>query len=161
MTCYDLEQRLNEVYRETANAPEGRRLKFKENGPLAEIASPCIWRVLPRHAWPTAEVVRSSVSWILPPDTRASRSGVGGARGSGKLDRNAAKSLMLDVLRTRVSPGELPLANADMPETTRLDRQPVNRLIHRLADDGQLGIEGHGRVARYAYVGPLDAPQRE
>lgn len=122
MTCYDLEQLLDEFDRETADMLEDQCLKFKENGPLAEITSPCGWRLLPRRTWLTAEVVRASVFWILTADTRARLSGVGTARGSGKFDRDAAKSLILEVLRTRARPDEPPLADAGVPESTRLDR---------------------------------------
>ena len=34
-------------------------------------------------------------------------------------------------------------------------RQQVNRLIHELVEEGGVRIEGHGRGARYLYVGPL------
>ena len=46
-------------------------------------------------------------------------------------------------------------------ELTLLDRQQVNRLIHELADDGHLRIEGHGRGARHVHVGPLEVQERE
>ncbi len=99
--------------------------------------------------------------WILNPETRARLSGVGTGSAVGQVVRESAKSRILDVLRTRANRGEPPLANADVREITLLDRQQVNRLIHELAQDGHLRIEGHGRGARYAYVGPLEAPEVE
>ena len=38
-----------------------------------------------------------------------------------------------------------------------MNRQQVNRLIHDLADEGHIRIEGHGRGARYVYTG-FDRP---
>lgn len=46
------------------------------------------------------------------------------------------------------------LANAVVRRMTRLDRQQVNRLIHELAEEGGVRIDGHGRGALHAYVGP-------
>ena len=92
--------------------------------------------------------------WVLNPETRARLVGVGTRTPSGKVDRESAKSRILEVIRTRAHRGEPPLANADVREIVLLDRQQVNRLIHELADDGHLRIEGHGRGARYVYVGP-------
>lgn len=46
-------------------------------------------------------------------------------------------------------------------KVTLLDRQQVNSLIHELADDGHLRIEGHGRGASYVHVGPLEVQERE
>lgn len=69
-------------------------------------------------------------------------------------DWAAIKDAVLDVIRGGAMRGEAPLANAAIRRMTKLDRQQVNRLIHELADDGQVRIEGHGRGARYVFTGP-------
>ncbi|MDE0104069.1 MAG: putative DNA binding domain-containing protein [Bryobacterales bacterium] len=91
--------------------------------------------------------------WTLNLETRARLSSVA----SGKVDRETAKLRILEALRTRAVRGEPPPANADVREITLLDRRRVNRLMHELADEGHVRIEGHGRGARYVYTGPLQA----
>ena len=97
--------------------------------------------------------------WILDLATRTRLSGLPAREETGKPDWESAKSRILEIMRERAGRGEPPLANASVREITLLDRQQVNRLIHELADDGHLRIEGHGWGARYVYAGPLE-PRR-
>lgn len=99
---------------------------------------------------------QSNRYWILSPETRARLNGAGTRMALSTIDLASAKSRILKLIRTRASRGEPPLANADVRDVVLLGRQQVNRLIHELVDDGQVRIEGHGRGARYVYVGPAE-----
>ena len=92
---------------------------------------------------------QSNPDWIPNPVTRARPLEVGTRRACGMVNPESAKSRILDILRTRATLGQPPLANAVVREITMLDRQQVNRLIRELVDDGHLRIEGHGKGARY------------
>lgn len=63
-----------------------------------------------------------------------------------------AKTRVLNMLKQRANRGEAGLTNADIREVTAYDRQQVNRLIHELESEG-VAMDGHGRGARYRYVG--------
>ncbi len=57
--------------------------------------------------------------------------------------------------------GEAPLANAAVRRITKLDRQQINRLIHELANEGHVRIDGHGRGARYVFTGSQEMSESE
>lgn len=63
-----------------------------------------------------------------------------------------ARMRVEDALKRTATSGDPPLSNADVRRITGLDRRQVNRLIHRLQEEGKVRIEGHGRAARYAWA---------
>ncbi|MBW1739462.1 MAG: AAA family ATPase, partial [Deltaproteobacteria bacterium] len=69
--------------------------------------------------------------WILSYDLHSRLSGPGHPDRDRRIDWEAAKTRVLSVLKQR----------------------QVNRLIHELEKEGQVRMEGHGRGARYRYVG--------
>ena len=92
--------------------------------------------------------------WTLLPEVRAALARVR-EPGDGMRSWREIKDELLQEMRARAVRGEEPLANAVVRGMTHLDRQQVNRLIHELVEEGGVRIEGHGRGARYVYVGPL------
>ena len=88
---------------------------------------------------------QSARYWILNPATSTRPLEVGTRRATGMVNRESAKSQILDILRTRATHGQPPLANADVREISLVDRQQVSRLAHELVDDGDLRIEGRGK----------------
>ena len=92
--------------------------------------------------------------WMLLPEIRAALARVR-EPGDGMRSWREIKDELLHEMRARAVRGEEPLANAVVRGMTHLDRQQVNRLIHELVEEGGVRIEGHGRGARYVYVGPL------
>ena len=91
--------------------------------------------------------------WKLLPEVRAALSETTDPD-DGVRTWQQNKDRLLGEMRARAERGEEPLANADVRRMTRLDRQRVNRLVHELVDDGRARIDGHGRGARYVYLGP-------
>lgn len=91
--------------------------------------------------------------WTLLPEVRAALTKVR-EPDDGMRSWREIKDQVLREMRARAERGEEPLANAVVRRMTRLDRQQVNRLIHELVEEGDVRIEGHGRGARYVYVGP-------
>ena len=65
----------------------------------------------------------------------------------------AAKTEVEAVIRHRAARGEASLSNADVRRITGFDRRRVNRLIHELGEQGKVRIAGHGRAARYLWIG--------
>ena len=92
--------------------------------------------------------------WTLLPEVRAALARVR-EPGDGMRSWQEIKDELLQEMRARAVRGEEPLANAVVRGMTHLDRQQVNRLIHELVEEGFVRIDGHGRGARYLYVGPL------
>ena len=60
------------------------------------------------------------------------------------------------MLRQRQQRGQAGLSNAEVRAVTGFTRQQVNRLIHELEAES-VRMTGHGRGARYEYVGPAPA----
>ena len=99
--------------------------------------------------------------WTLRPETRdALVEGTAGASSEGVRDWESLKRDVLEAIRGGAMRGEAPLANAAVRRITKLDRQQVNRLIHELAKEGHVRIDGHGRGARYVFTGS-SAPESE
>lgn len=92
--------------------------------------------------------------WTLLPEVRAALTKVT-EPDDGMRSWQEIKDEVLREMRARAVRGEDPLANAVVRRMTRLDRQQVNRLIHEFVEEGFVRIDGHGRGARYLYVGPL------
>ncbi|MCY3808012.1 MAG: putative DNA binding domain-containing protein [Gemmatimonadetes bacterium] len=90
--------------------------------------------------------------WTLVPEVRAALTRVREPDDRMRSWREI-KDEVLREMRARAVRGEEPLANAVVRRMTRLDRQQVNRLIHELVEEGGVRIDGHGRGARYVYVG--------
>jgi ATP-dependent DNA helicase RecG len=74
-----------------------------------------------------------------------------------RIDWEAAKTRVLSILKRRAEKGDPGLQNAEVRQIVHMDRQQVNRLIHELEEEGQVRIEGHGRGARYSYIGGKEA----
>ena len=91
--------------------------------------------------------------WMLSYNLHSRLSGPGHPDRDRRIHWEAAKTRVLSVLKQRAERGEPGLQNAEVRRITHLDRQQVNRLIHELEKEGQVRIEGHGRGARYRYVG--------
>ena len=87
--------------------------------------------------------------WALRTETHTRVAAPGDPERDRRLDWEAAKTRVLSVIRRRARQGDTALANADVRRITALDRKQVNRLIHELADEGGVRIEGHGRAAKY------------
>jgi len=91
--------------------------------------------------------------WILRPDLHRRLSVPGIPDRDRRIDWEAAKTRVLSILKQRANRGETGLRNSEVRRITHLDRQQVNRLIHELEEDAQVRMKGHGRGARYWYVG--------
>ena len=102
----------------------------------------------------------SRLHWTLKETIVARLAEVSVSGRTGRIDWESAKSKVVKVMRRRMSRGEPPLANVDVRKITLMNRQQVNRLIHDLAEEGHARIEGHGRGARYVYMGSLDEGER-
>ncbi|QSZ66345.1 hypothetical protein RJ40_01945 [Methanofollis aquaemaris] len=71
-----------------------------------------------------------------------------------RIDREAATTRVLSVLRQRAERGEAGLSNAEIRRFTRPDRYQAVRLMQQLQqEDPQIGLEGKGRGSRYVYRG--------
>ena len=90
--------------------------------------------------------------WTLLPEVRAALTKVR-EPDDGMRSWREIKDQVLREMRVRAVRGEEPLANAVVRRMTRLDRQQVNGLIHELVEEGGVRVDGHGRGARYVYVG--------
>lgn len=93
----------------------------------------------------TGRLVLTHVHPGIPPYTDT------GGRGTVRVGSDCKQAIRGGAMR-----GEPPLANAAIRRITRLDRQQVNRLIHELAEEGRVRIDGHGRGARYVFTGSPD-----
>ena len=91
--------------------------------------------------------------WTLRHDLYRQLSAVGHPERDRRIDWEAAKTRVLSVLKRRAEKGELGLQNSEVRKIVHFDRQQVNRLIHELESEGQVKLEGHGRGARYRYIG--------
>lgn len=91
--------------------------------------------------------------WNLRPDLHIRLSASGHPERDRRIDWEAAKTRVLSVLKKRSDRGEGGLQNSEVRRIIHFDRQQVNRLIHELESEGQVRLEGHGRGARYRYIG--------
>jgi len=91
--------------------------------------------------------------WILRHDLHRRLSAPGHPDRDRRIDWEAAKTRVLSVLKKRAERSEPGLQNAEVRRISHFDRQQVNRLVHELKNEGHVQIEGHGRGARYRYIG--------
>jgi ATP-dependent DNA helicase RecG len=85
------------------------------------------------------------------------RGSKGRSRRAGPAHRlDVAKTRVLNMLKQRQQRGQAGLSNAEVREVTGYTRQQVNRLIHELESES-VRMLGHGRGARYEFVGALPA----
>jgi len=90
--------------------------------------------------------------WRLKPALHRRLEGSGHAERDQRIEMDVAKTRVLNMLKLRQGRGEVGLSNADVREVTGYTRQQVNRLIHELESES-VRMVGHGRGARYKYVG--------
>lgn len=96
--------------------------------------------------------------WRLKPALHRKLEGAGHAERDQRIDVDVAKTRVLNMLKARHKRGQAGLTNAEVREVTGYTRQQVNRLIHELEPES-VRMNGHGRGARYEYVGK-EAPPR-
>lgn len=94
--------------------------------------------------------------WRLKAGLHKRLEGAGHAERDQRIDIDVAKTRVLNMLKQRQQRGYVGLSNAEVRQVTGYTRQQVNRLIHELAAES-VQIVGHGRGARYDYVGPAPA----
>jgi ATP-dependent DNA helicase RecG len=94
--------------------------------------------------------------WRLKPTLHRRLEGVGHAERDQRIDIDVAKTRVLNMLKQRQQRGQAGLSNAEVREVTGYTRQQVNRLIHELESES-VRMLGHGRGARYEFVGPQAA----
>jgi len=94
--------------------------------------------------------------WRLKPASHRRLDGAGHAGQDQRIDLDVAKTRVLSMLRQRQQRGQAGLSNAEVRAVTGFTRQQVNRLIHELEAES-VRMTGHGRGARYEYVGPAPA----
>lgn len=90
--------------------------------------------------------------WRLKPALHRKLEGAGHAERDQRIDIDVAKTRVLNMLKQRQQRGQTGLSNAEVREVTGYTRQQVNRLIHELEAEA-VRMKGHGRGARYEYVG--------
>lgn len=91
--------------------------------------------------------------WVLRPDIHRRLMPPGHPDRDRRIDREAAKTRVLSVLRQRVDRGEVGLSNAENRQITHLDRYQVVRLMQQLQEEEpQISLEGEGRGSRYVEV---------
>lgn len=96
--------------------------------------------------------------WRLKPAVHKRLDGSGHAERDRRIDIDVAKTRVLNMLKQRHTRGQAGLTNAEVREVTGYTRQQVNRLIHELESEA-VRMVGHGRGARYEYVGIQPAPR--
>jgi ATP-dependent DNA helicase RecG len=94
--------------------------------------------------------------WRLKPTLHRRLEGAGHAERDQRIDIDVAKTRVLNMLKQRQQRGQAGLSNAEVREVTGYTRQQVNRLIHELESES-VQMLGHGRGARYEFVGALPA----
>lgn len=94
--------------------------------------------------------------WRLKPALHRKLEGAGHAKRDQRIDLDVAKTRVLNMLKQRQQRGQAGLSNAEVREVTGYTRQQVNRLIHELEAES-VRMVGHGRGARYEYVGSAPA----
>lgn len=90
--------------------------------------------------------------WRLKPPLHRRLDGAGHAERDQRIDIDVAKTRVLNILKQRHKRGQAGLSNAEVREVTGYTRQQVNRLIHDLETE-MVQMTGHGRGAKYEYVG--------
>ena len=91
--------------------------------------------------------------WTMTAEVRARITRDREAADSSVPEWAAAKTEVEAVIRRRAARGEASLSNADVRRITGFDQRRVNRLIHELGEEGKVRIAGHGRAARYLWIG--------
>jgi ATP-dependent DNA helicase RecG len=94
--------------------------------------------------------------WRLKPPLHRRLDGAGHAERDQRIDIDVAKTRVLNMLKQRQQRGQAGLSNAEVREVTGYTRQQVNRLIHELEAES-VRMTGHGRGAKYEYVGSQPA----
>ncbi len=94
--------------------------------------------------------------WRLKPALHRRLEGAGHAERDQRIDIDVAKTRVLNMLKQRQQRGQAGLSNAEVREVTGYTRQQVNRLIHELEAES-VRMMGHGRGARYEYIGSVQA----
>jgi ATP-dependent DNA helicase RecG len=94
--------------------------------------------------------------WRLKPTLHRELEGAGHAERDQRINIDVAKTRVLNMLKQRQQRGQVGLSNAEVREVTGYTRQQVNRLIHELESES-VQMLGHGRGARYEFVGPRPA----
>lgn len=88
--------------------------------------------------------------WRMKPALHRRLEGRGHAERDQRIDRDVAKTRVLNMLKQRARRGEPGMSNAEVREVTGYDRQQANRLMHELRTES-VQLRGHGRGARYEF----------
>ncbi len=89
--------------------------------------------------------------WVIRPDLHRLLAGPGHPERDRRIDREAAKTRILSVLRQRSERSEQGLSNAEIRQLTHYDRAQVKSLMNELRLEGVTVLEGKGRGARWVY----------
>ena len=88
--------------------------------------------------------------WTLRPDLRRRLSPASDSERNRRIDWEAAKTMVMSVLRQRSARGEPGLSNGDIRKLTYLDRFQVTHLLAELRrESSQIQVRGHGASAQY------------
>ena len=91
--------------------------------------------------------------WRLRRVTHERLAGSGIPDRDNRIDWATARTQVASALSKHARRGEPGLSNAEIRRITGYDRSQVTRLMVELRDDGLVVLDGHGRGARYYYVG--------
>ena len=94
--------------------------------------------------------------WRMKPALHRKLDGAGHAERDQRIDVDVARTRVLNMLKQRRQRGLPGMSNAEVREVTGYTRLQVNRLIHTLEAES-VRMVGHGRGARYEYIGALSA----
>jgi ATP-dependent DNA helicase RecG len=89
--------------------------------------------------------------WTLRHDLHQRLSAPGHPERDRRIDREAAKTRVLSVLRQRAQRNEPGLANAEIRGITHFDRAQVKRLMVELVREGAVRLEGRGRASAWIF----------
>jgi len=87
--------------------------------------------------------------WILRHDLHRRLSAPGHLERNRRIDREAAKTRVLSVLRQRAQKNEPGLTNAEIRGITHFDRAQVKRLMVELVQEGTVRLKGSGRASAW------------
>jgi ATP-dependent DNA helicase RecG len=89
--------------------------------------------------------------WILRHDLHRRLSAPGHPERDRRIDREAAKTRVLSVLRQRAQRKEPGLTNTEIRGITHFDRAQVKRLMTELDREGAVRLEGRGRASSWVF----------
>jgi len=89
--------------------------------------------------------------WIMRHDLHRRLSASGHPERDRRIDREAAKTRVLSVLRQRAQRKEPGLTNTDIRGITHFDRAQVKRLMTELVREGAVRLEGRGRASSWVF----------